>query len=126
MPNHKNMFGTFYGNGSRSGNSTSSRGMQTKRSTNGQASIGNGNLVPRRKGNGGGKPNGGGLEKGRPHWFGNLINLFINPCQCVHPVSGVPFQTRQGRHPDCAAACAAKVGEMSGGNGQITRARRRR
>lgn len=47
MPNHKNMFGTFYGNSSRSGNSTSSRGMGTRRSRNGGVTIGNGNLVQR-------------------------------------------------------------------------------
>ena len=47
MPNHKNMFGTFYGNSSRSGNSTSSRGMEARRSRNGGVTIGNGNLVPR-------------------------------------------------------------------------------
>jgi hypothetical protein len=41
------MFGTFYGNSSRSGNSTSSRGMGTRRSRNGQVTIGNGNLVQR-------------------------------------------------------------------------------
>jgi len=122
------MFGTFYGNGSRSGNSTSSRGMQTKRSINGQASIGNGNLVPRRKGNGGGKPNGGGLEKGRPHFFGNLLNNIINGrCHCgSDEPGGTSYNCRLGRHPNCAAACLACSGEMSGGNGQITRARRRR
>ena len=133
MPNHKNMYGTFYGNSSRSGNSTSSRGMQTRRSRNGGVSMGNGNLVPRRSGrngmmNGGGKPNGNGLEKGRPRWFANLLDSLINgSCNCGDDSpGGHHYRCRLGRHPDCATACAACSGEMSGGNGTIQGIRRRR
>ena len=91
MPNHKNMFGIFYGNSSRSGNSTSSRGMGTRRSRNGGVTIGNGNLVQRRSGRGG-MMNGGVLRELNPQ-----KRLF--PCNCTG---------------ECGGTAHAKAGHLQG------------
>ena len=109
MPNHKNMFGIFYGNSSRSGNSTSSRGMGTRRSRNGGVTIGNGNLVQRRSGRGG-MMNGGVLRELNPQ-----KRLF--PCNCTGECGGsvsVYARTFAGALIKCRARAKAIANQGDG------------
>ena len=96
MPNHKNMFGTFYGNSSRSGNSTSSRGMGARRSRNGGVTIGNGNLVPRAMDGG----------KGRRH----QCNCWERDAEGNLTGGGTILTWCRGRQ-SCAQCCKHSFGE---------------
>ena len=125
MPNHKNMFGTFYGNSSRSGNSTSSRGMGTRRSRNGGVSIGNGNLVRRRSGRNG-MMNGGMLT---PRALGDKERRLKKKCLCNPPAGYEDLGSQQiscYQWRQCSNCCQSRFGENWSGQDLIQGVRRRR
>lgn len=129
MPNHKNMFGTFYGNSSRSGNSTSSRGMGTRRSRNGGVSIGNGNLVRRRSGRGG--MMNGGMGSGLTRDLDIKVKQGRLQKQCIcTPRPGYEDLGTQtiicSRFRNCANCCESRFGSMYTGQDAIQGVRRRR
>ena len=129
MPNHKNMFGTFYGNSSRSGNSTSSRGMGTRRSRNGGVSIGNGNLVRRRSGRGGMMNGGMGSGLTRDLDIKVKQGRLQKQCNCI-PRPGYESLGVQtiicSRFRNCANCCERRFGSMYTGEDAIQGVRRRR
>ena len=129
MPNHKNMFGTFYGNSSRSGNSTSSRGMGARRSRNGGVSIGNGNLVRRRSGRGGMMNGGMGSGLTRDLDITARKGRFQKICNCLPRPGYEELGVTQiicSSFRNCAKCCESRFGSMYTGEDAIQGVRRRR